>query len=199
MSQREKLLHDLKTERQDLTKPLPKILIIVPFLFFISLVGTIFLNVLFFLKIKEADSLSADWQQRAESEAVQKIQTEKTIDLIKKEEQKAQEIHKWVEGAMQIQPLALSVSRSMGPKSSIEELLLYREKNNPNQILIQLSFVNGGQKQLDDTLSAINAVGYRAYSANQSSEQGGKVNYQATLILQNNDSIRKELTVNYEQ
>ena len=170
MSQREKLLHDLKTERQDLTKPLPKILIIVPFLFFISLVGTIFLNVLFFLKIKEADSLSADWQQRAESEAVQKIQT-----------------------------LALSVSRSMGPKSSIEELLLYREKNNPNQILIQLSFVNGGQKQLDDTLSAINAVGYRAYSANQSSEQGGKVNYQATLILQNNDSIRKELTVNYEQ
>jgi hypothetical protein len=198
MSQREKLLHDLKTERQDLTKPLPKILIIVPFLFFISLIGAIFLNVLFFLKIKEADSLSGDWQQRAEGEAVQKIQTEKTIDLIKKEEQKAKEIYKWVEGAMQIQPLALSVSRSMGPKSSIEELSLYREKNNPNQILIQLSFINGGQKQLDDTLSAINRVGYRAYSANQSSEQGGKVNYQATLILQNNDSISKELTANYE-
>ena len=198
MSQREKLLHDLKTERQDLTKPLPKILIIVPFLFFISLIGAIFLNVLFFLKIKEADSLSGDWQQRAEGEAVQKIQTEKTIDLIKKEEQKAKEIYKWVEGAMQIQPLALSVSRSMGPKSSIEKLSLYREKNNPNQILIQLSFINGGQKQLDDTLSAINRVGYRAYSANQSSEQGGKVNYQATLILQNNDSISKELTANYE-
>jgi len=198
MSQREKLLHDLKTERQDLTKPLPKILIIVPFLFFISLIGAIFLNVLFFLKIKEADSLSGDWQQRAEGEAVQKIQTEKTIDLIKKEEQKAKEIYKWVEGAMQIQPLALSVSRSMGPKSSIEELSLYREKNNPNQILIQLSFINGGQKQLDDTLSAINRVGYRAYSANQSSEQGGKVNYQATLIPQNNYSISEELTTNYE-
>ena len=198
MSQREKFLHDLKTERQDLTKPLPKILIIVPILFFISLIGAIFLNVLFFLKIKEAEALSSDWQQRAESEVFQKKQTGMTIDLIKKEEQKGQEIHKWVEGSMQMQPLALSVSRSMGPKSSIEELSLYKDKNNPNQILIQLSFINGGQKQLDDTLSAINTVGYRAYSANQSSEQGGKVNYQATLILQNNESINKELTTNYE-
>ena len=198
MSQREKLLHDLKTERQDLTKPLPKILIIVPILFFISLIGAIFLNILFFLKIKEAEALSSDWQQRAESEVFQKKQTGMTIDLIKKEEQKGQEIHKWVEGSMQMQPLALSVSRSMGPKSSIEELSLYKDKNNPNQILIQLSFINGGQKQLDDTLSAINTVGYRAYSANQSSEQGGKVNYQATLILQNNESINKELTTNYE-
>jgi hypothetical protein len=198
MSQREKILHDLKTERQDLTKPLPKILIIVPILFFISLIGAIFLNILFFLKIKEAEALSSDWQQRAESEVFQKKQTGMTIDLIKKEEQKGQEIHKWVEGSMQMQPLALSVSRSMGPKSSIEELSLYKDKNNPNQILIQLSFINGGQKQLDDTLSAINTVGYRAYSANQSSEQGGKVNYQATLILQNNESINKELTTNYE-
>ena len=198
MSQREKFLHDLKTERQDLTKPLPKILIIVPILFFISLIGAIFLNILFFLKIKEAEALSSDWQQRAESEGFQKKQTGMTIDLIKKEEQKGQEIHKWVEGSMQMQPLALSVSRSMGPKSSIEELSLYKDKNNPNQILIQLSFINGGQKQLDDTLSAINTVGYRAYSANQSSEQGGKVNYQATLILQNNESINKELTTNYE-
>lgn len=198
MSQREKFLHDLKTERQDLTKPLPKILVIVPILFFISLIGAIFLNVLFFLKIKEAEALSADWQERAESEVFQKNQTEMTIDLIKKEEKKAHEIHKWVEGSMQMQPLALSVSRSMGPKSSIEELSLYKDKNNPNQILIQLSFINGGQKQLDDTLSAINTVGYRAYSANQSSEQGGKVNYQATLILQNNESINKELTTNYE-
>ncbi|MDA7681939.1 hypothetical protein N8603_06100 [Verrucomicrobiales bacterium] len=198
MSHRENFLHDLKTERQDLTKPLPKILIIVPILFFISLIGAIFLNVLFFLKIKEAEALSSDWQQRAESEVFQKKQTGMTIDLIKKEEQKGQEIHKWVEGAMQMQPLALSVSRSMGPKSSIEELSLYKDKNNPNQILIQLSFINGGQKQLDDTLSAINTVGYRAYSANQSSEQGGKVNYKATLILQNNESINKELTTNYE-
>ena len=198
MSQREKFLHDLKTERQDLTKPLPKILIIVPILFFISLIGAIFLNILFFLKIKEAEALSSDWQQRAESEVFQKKQTGMTIDLIKKEEQKGQEIHKWVEGSMQMQPLALSVSRSMGPKSSIEELSLYKDKNNPNQISIQLSFINGGQKQLDDTLSAINTVGYRAYSANQSSEQGGKVNYQATLILQNNESINKELTTNYE-
>ena len=198
MSQREKLLHDLKTERQDLTKPLPKILIIVPILFFISLIGAIFLNILFFLKIKEAEALSSDWQQRAESEVFQKKQTGMTIDLIKKEEQKGQEINKWVGGSMQMQPLALSVSRSMGPKSSIEELSLYKDKNNPNQILIQLSFINGGQKQLDDTLSAINTVGYRAYSANQSSEQGGKVNYQATLILQNNESINKELTTNYE-
>ena len=38
-----------------------------------------------------------------------------------------------------------SIARSMGQKSSIEELLLYREEKNPHQIRIQLKFINGGQ------------------------------------------------------
>ena len=87
----------------------------------------------------------------------------------------------------------------MGQKSSIEELLLYRDDKNPHQVRIELKFINGGQKQLDVTLSAINSIGYRAYSANQNLAQGGKVDYQATLIWQDNHLLTKELSFNNEQ
>ena len=125
--------------------------------------------------------------------------TEKQIDLIKNQDRKAEEIIKWINGSKQIQPLALCIARSMGQKSSIEELLLYRDDKNPHQVRIELKFINGGQKQLDVTLSAINSIGYRAYSANQNLSQGGKVDYQATLIWQDNHLLTKELSFNNEQ
>jgi len=152
----------------------------------------------FFIKNKEIEALTAEWTNKAELENIEKVKTEEQIQLIRNEDRKAEEVYKWVQGSKQIQPLALSIARSMGQKSSIEELLLYREEKNPHQIRIQLKFINGGQKQLDTTLSAINSIGYRAYSANQNLIQGGKVDYQATLIWQDNNYITNELTLNHE-
>ena len=105
-------------------------------------------------------------------------------------------MHDWVEGSRQLQPLAVGVARSMNVKSSIEELSLVRDIENPHQIRIGVNFVNGGQKQLDSTLSAINGLGYRAYSANQTSGQGGQVDYQATLIWQRNSNKNHKLSLN---
>ena len=196
MSMSAKPFHDIKTERQDITRPLPRLLILVPVMFCISCVAAIALNLLFFFKIKESEAAKVEWQGKIEEETLRKSETEKQIGLIKDEDRRAKDMYDWVEGSRQVQPLAVGVARSMGVKSSIEELSLVRDMENPHQIRIGLDFVNGGQKQLDSTLSAINDLGYRAYSANQTSGQGGQVDYQATLIWQKVGNKNNNLSLN---
>ncbi|MDG1854382.1 MAG: hypothetical protein P8I97_09490 [Verrucomicrobiales bacterium] len=191
-----KPFHDIKTERQDITRPLPRVLILVPVMFCISCVAAIALNLLFFFKIKESEAAKVEWHEKIEEETLRKSETEKQIGLIKDEDRRAKDMYDWVEGSRQIQPLAVGVARSMSVKSSIEELSLVRGMENPHQIRIGLDFVNGGQKQLDSTLSAINDLGYRAYSANQTSGQGGQVDYQATLIWQKVGNKNNNLSLN---
>ena len=196
MSMSAKPFHDIKTERQDITRQLPRVLILVPVMFCISCVAAIALNLLFFFKIKESEAAKVEWHEKIEEETLRKSETEKQIGLIKDEDRRAKDMYDWVEGSRQIQPLAVGVARSMSVKSSIEELSLVRGMENPHQIRIGLDFVNGGQKQLDSTLSAINDLGYRAYSANQTSGQGGQVDYQATLIWQKVGNKNNNLSLN---
>ena len=199
MNSKSEPFHDLKTDRQDIGKPLPKVLAVVPLLFCFSLVCAIALNLMFFFKIRESEGSQRGWQRKAETESIEQASTRMAIEGIKSEERRANDVRDWVEGSRQIQPLAVGIARSMGVKSSIEELSLFRDLENPNQIRIGLKFDNGGQKQLDSTLSAINALGYRSYSANQTSGQGGQVDYQATLIWQNSGSPKTNLSLNNEQ
>ena len=140
MIKSERILHELKTERDVITKPLPPVMGLVPVLFYLSVICAIGLNVSFFIKNKEIEALTAEWTKKAELENIEKVKTEEQIQLIRNEDLKAEEIYKWVQGSKQIQPLALSIARSMGQKSSIEELLLYREEKTPHQIRIQLKF-----------------------------------------------------------
>ena len=84
-------------------------------------------------------------------------------------------------------------------KAKVPKKISVRDMENPHQIRIGLDFVNGGQKQLDATLSAINELGYRAYSANQTSGQGGQVDYQATLIWQKANNKNDNLSLNNNQ
>ena len=191
--------HDIKTERQDITKPLPRILILVPVLFCISCVAAIALNLLFFFKIKESETAKVQWKSKIEKETSRKSETEKEIELIKDEDRRAKDVYDWVEGSRQLQPLAIGVARSMGVKSAIEKLSLVRDIENPHQIRIGLDFVNGGQEQLDSTLSAINELGYRAYSANQTSGQRVPVDYQATLSWQKIINKNNNLSLNHNE
>ena len=99
----EKILHDLKSEREGITKPLPRILILVPIALFLSVGVAVFLNISFLIKKKESEELSAQWKLKAESEYSEKAFTEKQIDLIKNQDRKAEEIIKWIKGSKQIQ------------------------------------------------------------------------------------------------
>ena len=75
----------------------------------------------------------------------------------------------------------------MAPRSSIVDLRLDRETDNPSQIKMSLSMGTDSTKQLDLTVEKIAALNYRAFSPTQTLGRG-ELDYKATLVHQ--DSMR---------
>ena len=73
MIKSERILHELKTERDVITKPLPPVMGLVPVLFYLSVICAIGLNVSFFIKNKEIEALTAEWTKKAELENIEKV------------------------------------------------------------------------------------------------------------------------------
>jgi len=192
------ICHDLKTDRPDIGQPLPAILTFLPILFGLSVVGAIALNVLFVFQLGASEKAKQEWSDKGADESSQQGKIGAKIKGIKTEQMRGEDIRKWVEGSRQLQPLAVAIARSMDVDSSIAELSLFRDLANPSQVRIGLKFDNGGAKQLDSTLGAINAMGYRSYSANQTQGKGGALDYQATLIWQKNNTESINLSSNNE-
>ena len=190
--------HDLKTDRPDIGQPLPGILALLPITFVLSVIAAIALNTLFFFQLRNSEQAKEEWKLKVAEESAKQKEIVAKIEIIKDEERRANDVRDWVEGSRQMQPLAVSIARSMDVKSSIAELSLFRESENPKQIKLGFKFDNGGQKQLDATLEAVNALGYRSYSANQTAGKEGSLDYQATLIWQNSNKESLNLTATDE-
>ena len=190
--------HDLKTDRPDIGQPLPGILALLPIVFVLSVIAAIALNTLFFFQLRNSEQAKEEWKLKVAEESAKQKEIVAMIELIKDEERRANDVRDWVEGSRQMQPLAVSIARSMDVKSSIAELSLLRDSENPKQIKLGFKFDNGGQKQLDATLEAVNALGYRSYSANQTAGKEGSLDYQATLIWQNSNKESLNLTATDE-
>ena len=190
--------HDLKTDRPDIGQPLPGILALLPVAFVLSVIGAIALNTLFFFQHRNAEQAKEEWKLKVAEESAKQKDIMVKIEAIKEEERRANDVRDWVEGSRQLQPLAVAIARSMDVKSSIAELSLLREPSNPNQIKLGFKFDNGGQKQLDATLEAVNVLGYRSYSANQTAGKEGSLDYQATLIWQKSNKEPVNLTATDE-
>ena len=190
--------HELKTDRPDIGQPLPRILALLPIAFVLTVIGAIALNALFFFQMRHSEQANEEWKLKVAEESAKQKEIVAKIEEIKDEERRANDVRDWVEGSRQIQPLAVSIARSMDVKSSIAELSLLRESENPNQIKLGFKFDNGGQKQLDATLEAVNSLGYRSYSANQTAGKEGSLDYHATLIWQNSNKEPLNLTANDE-
>lgn len=198
MENQNNICHDLKTDRPDIEQPLPSALAFLPILFGLSVIGAVALNVLFVFQLGASEKAKEEWSEKAADESGQQGKIGAKIEGIKTEQRRGEDIQEWVEGSRQLQPLALAIARSMDVDTSIAELSLFRDLANPSQVRIGLKFDNGGAKQLDATLGAINAMGYRSYSANQTQGKGGALDYQATLIWQNNNTQSINLTSNNE-
>ncbi len=180
------ICHDLKTDRPDIGQPLPAVLTFLPILFGLTVVGAVALNVMFFFQLRSSETAKKEWIEKTAEETSQQAKITAKNKAIKAEEKRGNDVRDWVEGSRQLQPLAVAIARSMAVKSSVAELSLFRDLANPNQVRITLKIDNGGAKQLDATLAAINLMGYRSYSAQQTQGKGGTLDYQATLIWQKN-------------
>lgn len=190
MSQKYQISHDLKTERPNVGQPLPMALRILPVAFYLATVASIVLTSFFYLRLRAATTAKEEWQ------ATEKQQTKLVGDLdtvmssVTAEVKRAEEVVAWVDGTREIQKLCLSVTRSMAPESTIAELTIDRQADNPAQIKIGLKLNGGGTRglqtdQVDRTIKAlVDENHYRSYSAEQNQDKTGALHYSATLIHQ---------------
>jgi hypothetical protein len=179
-----RVIDDFKTERKDITSPLPAYLRLVPLVLYLTVAAAILLNALFLVlsgqasKVKE-DAVKEDRRIAAELEAA-KAQRQS----LESETKKATDLISWVEASRPLQTLLVEIARSIGEGASLNELNLERSDENPAQILLTLRLRSENPRQLDETLQTISRSQFKMFSPQQSFERG-EVEYKATLLWQN--------------
>lgn len=188
-----RICHDLKTERPDVGRPLPAILRLLPIGLYLSGAAALVFSSLFLWQFKAAQE-SRD--TRRSEEALSKSEQTRLaaeMDAISREAKRAEDARKWIQGSDPMQELLVTVVRSMRPTSSLADLGLIRDKDDPRKIAFTMQVSTGGPAQLDETVGQLaSALNYRPYFAQQKQEKGGEIAYSATLIKQDRKDQRNE-------
>ena len=176
-----KSIDDFKSDRKDISPPLPIYLRILPVVFYLTVLATILLNGLFFLNLSQASknkdlAVARDRQIQADLVAAKKERGD-----LEDEAKKASDILAWMDAARPLQPLMVEIARSIEPDSSILELRMDRDAENPTQIRFALRLSSETTRQLDLTLAKISDLRFRTFSPQQSLNKG-EIDYKATLL-----------------
>jgi len=185
MDTKSTVCHDLKTERSDVAPPLPAVASALPIAFYLSCIGAIGLNFLFWSQTKEADSKRDDSKRAEATEIRLRGEIVANQDALNKEEQRANDVLDWINGSRSFQPLIVAIATSIDSKGSIVELGLTRSVSDPKQINLSVKFegLRNDRAQIGDMEDALLAIGYRTYGAQQTRGQGTReLAYDATLM-----------------
>lgn len=175
------LISDIKTERQNVSAGLPSIYKLVPVLFYLVASASLLLSLYFYLSKKTYEAKEAEHKERiaeAKSEEVNYVSQQKAIV---EESKKAEVLAKWLEGSRPIQPVVVTIGRSMNKESTISEISLERNPEIPAHTFFQLKIDGGDTSQVQTALDSIYALNYETYSAQQTKEENS-ADFQATLI-----------------
>ena len=176
-------IDDFKSDRKDIAPPLPVVLRLVPLLFYCSIAVAIRLSSIFAIQFQLAVQKRDNHKTMTASLGAQTQDARNQRAALEAQIKKATDIQNWVSSSRPLQPLILAITRSMGPRSSIVDLRLDREADNPSQIRLSLSMGTDSTKQLDLTVEKIAALNYRAFSPTQTLGRG-ELDYKATLVHQ---------------
>ena len=176
-------IDDFKTDRKDITPPLPVILRLVPLLFYCSIGLAIALSLVFLSQIRAASTKRDNSHAQEASLKVQTQETQNQRTALEAQIKKANAVENWITSSRPLQPLVVDIARSMGPKSSILDLRLDRIPELPSQLRLSLKLATDTTKQLDTTMEAIAKHKYRSFSPVQSLGRG-ELDYRATLVRQ---------------
>ncbi|MCG8601427.1 MAG: hypothetical protein MI807_14885 [Verrucomicrobiales bacterium] len=177
----ESIIHDIKTERQNVSEGLPGALKLVPVLFYLATVASLLLTVFFYLSQKAYEKRESEMTVRlSEAEVLQNGYLAEQESIVAESKQ-AEGYAEWLEGSHPLQPVVVSIGRSMGKDSTIAELALDRNPEIPAHTFMQLKIDGGGSQQIETTLNDIYALNYLTYSAQQVKGRNS-TDFQATLI-----------------
>lgn len=179
------IIHDLKTERQNVSAGLPAAYKLVPIAFYLVATASIFLSLYFYLSKKTYEAMESEMQYRISNAKAEETTLLSNQQSIVDEAKKAEVFARWLEGSRPLQPVTVAIGRSMGKDSTVAELALNRNPEIPAHTFLQLKIDGGGTEQIETTLNAINALSYLTYSAQQVKGRNS-TDFQATLIHTDN-------------
>lgn len=174
-------IDDFKTDRKGITPPLPIYLRLLPIIFYLTIIATLILNGIFILRLSQADKSREAALLRDKEITAQIASTKTERQALENEAKKASDIVSWLDAARPLQPLVVAITRSIEPESSMQELRLDRDAENPAQIRLSMKLNGEILRQLDATLAQIAKLRFRTFSPQQS-VQNGEISYQATLL-----------------
>ena len=177
------LCHDFKTTRNDTSKRLPPVFMAVPILFYVILIGGIYVSATSYMRYRDAVQSRDQWQQyqTEQEEAKAKFETEKT--MVMHEKWKAERLAQWIEGTRALQPISVAINRSVPPEISLAELALERSPELPQQINLNVRINNGTLDEVSKIQGAVSALNYRAYNSQQI-KSGEALDYRTMLVWQ---------------
>ncbi len=177
----EYIIHDLKTERQDVSAGLPSGYKLIPTLFYIVSVASVFLSLYFYASKKAYQTSESQMKSRTSEARTQETRFRAQQQGITAESQKAEGIAQWLEGSRPLQPVTVAINRSMSKDSTIAELTLTRDRDIPSNTFVQLKIDGGGTEQIDSARSALSSLNYQIYHSNEKKGRNS-TDFQGTLV-----------------
>ncbi len=177
------ICHDFKTPRNDTSKRLPDTFKAIPILFFLSLVGSAYFMTMDWMAYKQAqkDKLEAEARKTELDDAAKKLQDEKAS--LDSETTKAETLAKWMEGARNVQPISVAISRAMPPEVRLSDLTIERSEQVPANLALSLRINGGSASEVGLIETGLSRLQYRSVSPQQSKE-GEVIEYRSTLVRQ---------------
>ena len=178
----EYLCHDFKTPRTDTSRRLPSSFRAIPVIFYVALVGSAYVMTMDYFNYKKALTQKTEAEERKKlSESQRDAFSSEKADL-ESEAFKAEKVAEWMEGARNIQPIAVKIARAVQAETRITQVALERSEQVPANLALTIH-LNGSK--VASELSAIeNALGqllYNSYSPQQT-KNGEAVEYHSTLV-----------------
>lgn len=182
------LCHDFKTPRTDTARRLPHTFRFIPIMFYIALVGGLYMMTMDYFTYKRAqkEKLEADEQRKvteSERDAFKSELTALEIDAAKGEI-----VARWMEGARNMQPIAVRLARAVKQDTRLGELSLTRSEEVPSNIALNLRLTSeNSSAEISAIEAALGQLQYRSYSPQISKlqEGGDTVDYKSTLVRSN--------------
>lgn len=180
----EYLCHDFKTPRTDTSRRLPSSFRAIPIIFYVALIGSAYVMTMDYFNYKRALKQKTDAEERQKlSESQRDAFREERSDL-ESEATKAEKVAQWMEGARNMQPIAVKIARAVQNDTRITQMALERSEQVPSNIALTIH-LNGSKVSTE--LAAIEAslgqLLYRSYSPQQT-KNGEVVEYHSTLVRQ---------------
>ncbi|MBB5031150.1 hypothetical protein [Prosthecobacter vanneervenii] len=180
----EYLCHDFKTPRTDTARRLPSSFRAIPVVFYVALLFSAYVMTMDYFNYKKALQQKTEAQQREKISAEKRDAFKAEKAELESEATKAEKVAQWMEGARNMQPIAVKIARALQPDTRITQVALERNEQVPSNIALTIH-VNGTNvsTELAAIESALGQLLYRSYSPQQT-KNGDFVEYHSTLVRQ---------------